>query len=118
MDDDPDLSASTWQLLRTLGHDFRDVCDGQAALLVALRWAPDVALIDLRMPGMDGCELARRIRRLGGMAEALLVAMTGRAEPEDVARARQAGFNAFLPKLLELGPVDGLLRTEIARRDD
>jgi CheY-like chemotaxis protein len=110
VDDDPDISASTRGLLRLLGHEAEAAVSGKAALELAAGWRPDAALIDLRMPVMDGLELAGRLRRLGGMEGALLVAVTAQADKEEIAQAHQAGFDACMLKPLNLSHLEELLR--------
>jgi two-component system, chemotaxis family, CheB/CheR fusion protein len=117
VDDDPDISASTRGLLKLLGHEAEAAVSGKAALERAAAWRPDVALIDLRMPVMDGLELARQLRRLGGMGGALLVAVTAQADQEEMAQARQAGFDLCLLKPLDLSQLEELLRNYALTRD-
>ena len=76
---------------------------------MALAIAPDVALVDLGLPGMDGYELARRVRAAGGRG-IYLVAVTGYGAAEDRARALEAGFDAHVTKPLEAEALAELLR--------
>ena len=71
--------------------------DGASGMERALTTRPDVALIDIGLPGMDGYEVARRIRRDLGRG-IRLIALTGYGQPEDRRRAEQAGFDAYLVK--------------------
>jgi CheY-like chemotaxis protein len=118
VDDDPDISASTRGLLKLLGHQAEAAVSGKAALELADAWRPDVALIDLRMPVMDGCELAGRLRQLAGMEGALLVAVTAQADQDEIARAHQAGFDVCLLKPLDLGHLEELLRNYALTRGE
>lgn len=98
-------NADGRELLRSLleleGHDVDDAADGAAALRQALERPPDVALIDIGLPGLDGYEVARRLRQ-GPRGEAmLLVALTGYGQPQDRRRAADAGFDAHLVKPVE-----------------
>ena len=79
--------------------------DGHSALESALRIAPDVVLLDLGMPKMDGLEVARRLRQMPAMAAALLVAVTGWGQEADRQRTREAGFDHHLVKPVD---ADGL----------
>jgi two-component system CheB/CheR fusion protein len=79
VDDCPDTTDSFCWLLRLWGYDARAANDGPAALALAAEFRPDVALVDLAMPGMDGRELARRLRRLPGLRRLLIVGTTGYA---------------------------------------
>jgi CheY-like chemotaxis protein len=101
VDDNVDAVESLALLLRLDGHQVRSACDGQSALEAAQAEPPEVAILDLGMPGMDGYELARRLRALPGTKDALLVALTGWAQAEDRRRCSEAGFDGHLPK-----PVD------------
>jgi CheY-like chemotaxis protein len=97
-EDDKDSREMLRILLELDGHDVHEAEDGPAAISAVLALAPDVALVDIGLPGLDGHEVARRLR--GGPAGAglLLVAVTGYAEPEDREQSRTAGFDAHLTK--------------------
>jgi CheY-like chemotaxis protein len=98
MDDDPDTADSSAAFLRLHGHAVRVAYDGPAAL-EALRQRPaDVVLLDLAMPGLDGGELARRLREQDGMRDALLVCVSGFGRDEDRRRTREAGCDHHLIK--------------------
>ena len=91
--------------LELLGADVRSVLDGQAALALVAEWRPDVAILDLSMPGMSGTELARALRaRLGDATT--LVALTGHGSPEDRERTRAAGFDLHWVKPVSLDDVE------------
>jgi two-component system CheB/CheR fusion protein len=95
VDDELDLALTLAELLRTQGHEVEVAHDGQAALDCASSFAPDVVLLDLGLPGMNGYELARRLReRLG--AAPRLVAVSG--YPRDDRRTREAGFDDHVIK--------------------
>ena len=85
--------------------------DGQRAIQMAESLAPDLMLIDIGMPGMEGYEVARRIRERPGMDDVVLVAQTGWGGDADRRRSREAGFNAHLVKPLSLADLDDVLRT-------
>lgn len=101
IEDNPDIRESLQDLLSLLGHRVDVAADGGSGLSLALSLAPEAALVDIGLPGMDGYELARRIRAVeaerGGRA-IFLVALTGYGRPEDRQRALQAGFSAHLVK--------------------
>jgi CheY-like chemotaxis protein len=109
VDDDPDAAEGMALLLETLGHDVVTACDGPSALVVLEAGHPDIALVDIRLPGMDGYELAGRIRALDPDRTICLVALTGFADPEDRARALAAGFHIHLAKPVELERLEELL---------
>jgi len=96
VDDDPDTAQSLCELIRLWGHDARAACCGKGALAELPSFAPQVALLDLAMPGMSGLELAGRLRR--APAPPLLVALSGYARPCDRDAALRAGFDRFLAK--------------------
>jgi CheY-like chemotaxis protein len=109
-DDNVDSAASMAMLLSLYGHDVRIAHDGLQGLEEARRFHPQVAFLDIGLPrGMDGYELARRLRQEPGLGEAVLVAMTGYAQPEDLARARGAGFDHHLTKPAPPDVVQNLL---------
>jgi PAS domain S-box-containing protein len=103
VDDNVDAAESLAVLLRLAGHEVRVASDGPAALTAAQAGPPDVVVLDLGMPGMDGFEVARRLRVLPGTKDALLVAMTGWAQEDDRRRCYEAGFDGHLPKPVEWG---------------
>src|SRR5262245_27205253 len=92
-----DTVESTALLLRLWGHDVRGARSGPEALQVALTYRPDAILMEMGLPEMDGCEVARRLRgREGSSPLPLLVAITGYGEERYRVLARQAGFDLHL----------------------
>lgn len=89
------------ELLEIWGHRVDVAENGLQGVEMALSATPDVALIDIGLPGIDGNEVARRIRAAFGTGHMELIAMTGYGQPEDRRRALQAGFDSYLIK-----PVD------------
>ncbi|MEO7317545.1 MAG: CheR family methyltransferase [Chthoniobacteraceae bacterium] len=102
VDDNTDSARSLATLQSRRGHDTRTAFTGLEALSVATEYQPEVVLLDIGLPGMDGFEVARQIRALPALAEILLVAMTGYASEEDRAQARAAGFDEHLVKPVDL----------------
>ena len=96
-------------LLELLGHHVRVVNDGGAALDVAQANVPDVVLIDIGLPGMDGYEVARRLRQQPPLQRSLLIALTGYGQPEDRKRSRAAGFDYHLVKPVDPTELEELL---------
>jgi two-component system, chemotaxis family, CheB/CheR fusion protein len=96
-----DAAGSLAVLLRLKGHEVRTAQDGPAALAAAQVEPPEMVVLDLGMPGMDGFEVARRLRALPGLRDALLVAVTGWAQEDDRRRCYEAGFDGHLPKPVE-----------------
>src|SRR5262245_27527829 len=108
VDDCPDTVATFSWLLRLWGHDVLAATDGPSALAMAATSPPDAALIDLCMPGMDGAEVARRLRRLPGSRRRLILAVTGRVgwAGRDAA---EGTFDFLLPKPVEPAELRRLL---------
>jgi CheY-like chemotaxis protein len=109
VDDDRDVADSFVMLLEVLGADVRSVYDGAAGVEFACSFQPHVAFIDLRMPGIDGLETARRIRERLGQRTPLLVAVTGLGQSEDRARSREAGFDLHFTKPVSLDTLQQVL---------
>jgi PAS domain S-box-containing protein len=99
VDDNVDASASLAILLRLKGHDVAVASDGPSALDLVQQSPPDLALLDIGMPGMDGYEIARRLRERGYAKR--LVAVTGYGTPEDRERSRRAGFDHHFVKPID-----------------
>jgi signal transduction histidine kinase len=108
VDDNVDAAQMLGTLLEMSGYEVDVAYDGHSALASALHAAPDVALLDIGLPDIDGHELARRLRAMPETTQAMLVALTGYGQEEDRQRAHNAGFDhhmakpADLAKLLEL----------------
>jgi PAS domain S-box-containing protein len=101
VDDNIDAADSLAMLLRLQGHAARVALDGSAALNLAAADPPDVAFLDLGMPGMDGYELARRFREDPILRRVRLVALTGWGQEQDRRRTKEAGFDLHLVKPAE-----------------
>jgi CheY-like chemotaxis protein len=89
-----------------LGHEARVAFDGPAALALAREAPPDVVLCDIGLPGMNGYQIARALRDAPETRGARLVAVTGYAQPEDLARAAEAGFDAHVAKPADPGEIE------------
>jgi PAS domain S-box-containing protein len=98
VDDSADSAESMALLLQIWGHDVHVASDGPHALAVAAECRPEVVLLDIGLPGMTGYEVARRLRELPDMADAVLVATTGYGQDEDRKHSREAGFALHLVK--------------------
>jgi CheY-like chemotaxis protein len=101
VDDNRDATDSAVELLRLVGFDARACYDGPEALSAAGDFAPDICLLDLNMPGMDGDELARLLRDQAVDRAMLFIAVTARGDRESRRRTADAGFTLHLVK-----PVD------------
>jgi two-component system, sensor histidine kinase len=110
VDDNVDGAQSLAMLLELIGHEVRVVHDGPEALEVAAAFRPEVVLLDIRLPrGMDGYEVARRLRAQPGLETTVLVAVTGCGSEEERAHTREAGFSAHFVKPVDLGMLCKLL---------
>jgi len=98
VEDNDDTRAMLHEALVFGGHDVREARDGTSGLALAAERAPDIALIDIGLPDLDGYEVARRLRAAPGGRNIGLVAITGYGQPEDQKRAFEAGFDAHLTK--------------------
>ena len=96
-----DTALTYATLLQLVGHEVRLVHDGPAAVQAAITDRPDVALLDIGLPGMDGYEVAEAIRRQPHLLAVRLIAVTGYGQPSDVDRGYQAGFDHYLVKPVE-----------------
>jgi signal transduction histidine kinase/CheY-like chemotaxis protein len=101
VEDNVDAAESLATLLRLWGHDVRVVHDGLEALDAAQAYQPEVVLLDIGLPGLDGYQVAERLRSEVGLDHALLVAMTGYGQPEDRRRSREAGIDHHFVKPVE-----------------
>jgi signal transduction histidine kinase/ActR/RegA family two-component response regulator len=108
--DDARASAETLTLLlRAIGHEVAMAHDGRSALDWTREHKPEVVFLDIAMPGMDGYEVARRIRGTAGLEEIILVALTGYGQEDDRRRAGEAGFNHHLTKPTSLAALHDVL---------
>jgi PAS domain S-box-containing protein len=98
VDDNVDVAESLAQYLGVTGHEVRTAYNGPAALEVARTYQPEIVLLDIGMPGMDGYEMARRLRQEPGLENVLLVALTGYGQEEDRRRCQEAAIDHHLVK--------------------
>jgi CheY-like chemotaxis protein len=98
VDDHEDTRESLALLLSMWGHVVRLAHDGPSALETSRDFRPQVVLLDIGLPRLNGWEVGRRLRQQEGPRPVLLVAVTGHAREQDQARSREAGFDAHLPK--------------------
>jgi CheY-like chemotaxis protein len=101
VDDNRDFVSSLAALLKEFGHDVRTANDGEAAIKVAADHAPDAVLLDIGLPGMNGYEVAERLRSSSALTGVTLVAISGYGHEENRRRAQEVGFDHYLVK-----PVD------------
>jgi CheY-like chemotaxis protein len=102
VDDNADAGYSLGEVLETWGHEALVVTSAQAALDAWPSFRPDVALIDIGLPEIDGYELARRLQALHGVRTVQLIAVTGYGQAQDRQATREAGFHRHLTKPVDL----------------
>jgi PAS domain S-box-containing protein len=115
IDDNEDGAHTLRDVLETGGHEVRVALDGPAGLQAARDFEPDVVVCDIGLPGMDGYAVARTIRAEPALRGVRLVALSGYARPEDVQRAREAGFDHHVPKPPPLDALAALVAAAPAR---
>jgi PAS domain S-box-containing protein len=109
VDDNRDGADSLATMLRLMGHDTRTAYDGQEGVEAAGTFHPEVVLLDIGLPRLDGYQACRRIREQAGGRQVVLVAITGWGQGEDKRRAAEAGFNHHLTKPVDPADLEKLL---------
>jgi PAS domain S-box-containing protein len=109
VDDNQDACLLLAEVLQQVGHQVRTAEDGRVALAVLESFRPDVAILDIGLPGMSGYELAARIRAVPGLEGLRLFALTGYGQASDAARTKEAGFDVHLVKPIEMKRLLALL---------
>jgi CheY-like chemotaxis protein len=102
--------------LKRLGHDVEAVADGLAGVQAIVEGKPDLALVDIGLPGIDGYEVARHVRETIGPA-VMLVAVSGFGQPEDIRKALDAGFDEHITKPADVTDIENLLSRLPARHE-
>jgi CheY-like chemotaxis protein len=110
VDDNVDSATMLKEALAAAGHLVQLAFDGPGALQLVDQFTPDVALLDLGLPVMDGVELGRALRQRQGLEQVRLVAVTGYGQESDRQHTRAAGFDAHVVKPFELTGLDALIR--------
>jgi CheY-like chemotaxis protein len=110
-DDNQDVRVSFAAILRDLGHEVKLAADGAEALELAEAWKPEFVVLDIHMPGINGYEIARRLRARFPPGSMRLVMMSGTGlDPATLVGARSAGFDHCIDKLTAVTSLDELLR--------
>ena len=109
VDDNPDSALSMAMMLSMMGHETRTAHDGEAAVATAEAFRPQVVLLDIGLPKLNGYEVAQRIRKEEWGASMFLVAITGWGQDEDRRRSEDVGMNLHLVKPVEPSALDRLL---------
>ncbi len=108
VDDNVDAALLLADLLRALGHEPIIAHDGPGALGTIAKSQPQLAILDIGLPGMDGYELAKHLRSVPGLEHVPVVALTGYGQPSDRDRSRAAGFEEHLVKPIDIGRLQSL----------
>jgi CheY-like chemotaxis protein len=109
VDDNLDTADSIGMLLKRSGHEVTVTYSAEKALEVAAEFQPDVVLLDIGLPEMDGYEVARRLRRDSRLKGVKLIALTGYGQDSDLQRSKEAGFDYHLVKPVGLDEIEELL---------
>ena len=117
VDDNDEVANAISLLLCQWGHESSVARDGPEALAVASEFRPDVAILDLGLPRMDGHEVGRRLREVPGLDGLTLLAMTGYADEEHERRCKEAGFAAHFIKPADLSALEALLNVQAAETE-
>ena len=112
VDDNADAAETLVELLNVHGYEAKALYDGPSTLEEVRRFRPDVLLVDISLPTMDGYELARMLRRTPETASAGLIAVTGYDQESHRLRAQDAGFDDYLVKPLDVEKLLSLLRSD------
>jgi CheY-like chemotaxis protein len=110
VDDNRDSADTLAMLLELMGHEVRTAHDGLQALEAGNAFEPQVVLLDIGLPKMNGYEVARRMRDSGWGRAARLVALTGWGQPEDERKAAEAGFDRHLVKPVDESVLEQVLK--------
>jgi CheY-like chemotaxis protein len=100
-DDEADSREAIALLLRWCGYDVKLAADGEQALEIAQQYRPELIFLDIGMPGLDGYEVCRRLRRTPEFAHARIIAMSGYSGATHDRRCTEAGFTAQMPKPID-----------------
>jgi PAS domain S-box-containing protein len=114
VDDNVDAADSMAMLLRLRGHNVKCQLDGESALIAVPAFHPDVVLLDIGLPGMDGFEVAQRLRSEPAGPQPRLIALSGYGSVEDRRRSKEAGFDEHLAKPVDFALLESLLASVVA----
>jgi CheY-like chemotaxis protein len=109
VDDNHDSALSLAMMLSIMGHDTRTAHDGESAVASAETFLPDVVLLDIGLPKLNGYEVAQRIREKSWGASMYLIAVTGWGQDEDRQRSSEVGLNLHMVKPVEPSALEKLL---------
>jgi PAS domain S-box-containing protein len=115
VDDSEDTAETMGTLLEMSGHTIQVAHSGPSALEMAAAFRPDVVLLDIGLPGLDGYQVAQRLREDPAMAGVTLIAASGYGQEDDLRRSREAGIDRHLVKPVDLGELQELLAAVVGR---
>jgi len=111
-DDNRDAAESLALLLEVMGHEVRQAHDGRAAVEAAAAFEPQLVLLDIGMPHLNGYDACRQIRAQANGAARTVVALTGWGQPQDMRNSREAGFDHHLVKPVDMETLAGLIQAK------
>ena len=114
VDDNPDVRDATAFLLEQWGHEVRSAGEGESALLIARLWRPQVVLLDIGLPGMDGFGVAQSLRREALPGSPRIIAISAMYREDDAGLLAAAGIDQLLRKPLDTSFLRSLLGTTAA----
>ena len=109
VEDDEEIAQALQRSLRLEGYEVRVAPDGERALGDARSYIPDLVVLDLGLPGLDGYQVAQRLREDPALKSVTLIAATGYGQEEDLRRSREVGFDQHLVKPIDPGELQRLL---------
>ena len=109
VDDNVDAVGMLTMVLEAAGHDVRAAHNGPASLEAAVLYRPNVILLDIGLPGLDGYEVARKLREQAIFTDVVLIATTGHGQDRDRQRSHEAGFNHHLVKPYDFETLERIL---------
>jgi CheY-like chemotaxis protein len=118
VDDNQDAAIGLSLLIRAFGHLSRMTYDGLSAIKIALEYQPNLVLLDIGLPGLNGLEVARQIRQQPVLKNTVLVAVTGWGTGEDKHRSTDAGFDHHLVKPADVDRLREIVTTVAAKFND
>jgi CheY-like chemotaxis protein len=118
VDDNRDSAMSLAMVLKLMGSDIEMAHDGLAAVEVAEQFRPDMILLDIGLPKLNGYDACRRIREQRWSRDVIIIALTGWGQDEDRRRSREAGFDHHLVKPVEMAGLQELLAHNVPKRQE
>ena len=110
VDDNNDSAEALSRLLRSQGHEVRTALDGDSALAVADEFRPEMVLLDIGMPVISGFEIASRLRAKPEFNDVVIIAVSGYGKEDSLKRSREAGFDDYAVKPIDLDKLTALMR--------